>query len=674
MKKYNNIQKYEFLNILLMKKIKSFLKKIDSFGVPYSFRYKTKKNYTTSLGGIVLILFFVLVFSFVIYYFIPFAGMKNFSNIYYITNLPKPEPINLNSSKSPFSLGLFCENNNININNVFEFETKFISVKNINGNYLKTITNLTLHDCNLNDFYNNYNEDFKKLNLINHKCLDNNDFIIEGIYLDEIFSYYEFNLKSKLNSEENINNINMLLINNECKLHFVYTDINIDLNNYKNPIESFLNSLYIELYPNALTVQHIYLANQYLFNDNKIFGVFNGDDSGAEKNIFFSRLEGWVLEQDNSKNFAKIFLKSDNKKIYIKRKYQKFIEFYADISSIFISIYCLLMIIINYFNNFLAEFSLSKKIFLFKDINYKNIDFKKKFLKIHQLISLTNQNLTKIGENDSEEEVDDKKNKNIDLDIDDLEISRIKNEILNKVFNSENQSNNKDYSDKELKLKKNNKGNLYKKSNLNNNKNMSFNSKSKINPQEINKSLFLKKGIKAHDISYSPVYYHIYNNKEQNNNSSDRSSETRREIYSSSRKKKRINYNFNLWEIIIVSIFKCCMSENLKVKNDLNLKANKILYNKLDIVVYIRNMLILDIINHIILDSDRKYIANFLSRPIISDKEMNENEFQEYYKEYEETEFIKTTLGINKLLRIKNQKKSEQKLIALCNKQLKNIL
>ena len=672
-----------------MKKIKPFLKKIDCFGIPYMFRYKEKKSYDTAFGGLIIILFIILVFSFVIYYFIPFVGMKNFSVIYYTTNIQKPEPVNLNYLKLPFSFGLKCNNSNININtnDLFELDAKFISMKNINGNYFKTVTNIAIHECNLNDFYNNHNEDFNKLNLINHKCLTNKDFIIEGIYSNEIYSYYEFNLKSKLNSEKNINNINTLLKNNECNLHFIYTDINIILNDYKNPFESFLNSLYIELYPNLLTIQNIYLANQYLFNDDYIFGVFNEDNSEPEKYTYFSRFEKYILNQNNSNILAKIFLKLDNQKTYIKRKYQKFIEFYADISSIFVSIYSLLMIIVNYFNNFFAEFSLSKKIFIFKDIYYKNIDFKKKVLKIQQLISSTNEFIPKNNENDYDEKVNDNskknndknnanngdKNKNIDLDIDDLEIFRIKNEILNNFYNSESQSN-KDNSDKEFKFQKSNKGNISRKTSLIKNKNTSFNSRTKINSKEIHKNIFNKKQIKTFDISYSSGYNNnFFNNKEQKN-SSDRSSETRREIYKPPQKLKRINYNFSLWDVINVSLFKCCISEELKLKNDLNLKANKILYNKLDIVVYIRNMLLLDIINHIILDSDRKYIVNFLSRPIISDKEVNENEFQEFYKEYEETEFIKSTLGINKLLRIKNKKNSDQKLIALCNKQLKDIL
>jgi cell shape-determining protein MreC len=67
------------------------------------------------------------------------------------------------------------------------------------------------------------------------------------------------------------------------------------------------------------------------------------------------------------------------------------------------------MIILNYFNNFYAEFSLSKKIFLFKDVNNENIDFNKKILKIQQLISLTNQFST--DKNDAEEYQDLKEEK-----------------------------------------------------------------------------------------------------------------------------------------------------------------------------------------------------------------------------------------------------------------------
>ena len=480
-----------------MKNIKSFLKRIDGFGVPYFFRYKTKKNFTTSLGGLVTILFIILVFCFVIYYLVPFDGKKNFTILYYTTNIRNPEPINLMQSKSIFSFGLICENDidNINVNNLLDLESKFITIKNTDGNSIKTIVNISSHSCTLSDFNNDYNEVYNKLNLVNHKCLDKNDFIVEGSFSDEIYSYYEFNLKSKSNSKENINNINKLLQNNECKIQFIYIDINMNLNNYKNPIKYFLNSYHIELYPDLLIIQNIYLMNQYLFNDDKIFSVFNEDNSNPERYISFSRFEQNLINKDNPNNYAKICLKADNRKTYIKRKYQKFIEFYADISSIFVSVFSLLMIIVNFFNSFLAEFSLSKKIFLFKDVYNKNIDFKKKFLKIQQLISLTNQYTPNNIEVESEQKIENNtnskdnnsnnKNNNIDLEIDDLEIFRIKNEILSNFYKSESQSN-KENTEKDFRFKKNHKINLSKKNNVNNiNKNISFNSRCKLNSQEI---------------------------------------------------------------------------------------------------------------------------------------------------------------------------------------------
>ena len=505
-----------------MKNIKSFLKKIDGFGVPYFFRYKTKKNFTTSLGGLVTILFIILVFCFVIYYLVPFDGKKNFTLLYYTTNIQNPEPINLMQSKSIFSFGLICENDidNINVNNLLDLESKFITIKNTDGNSIKTIVNISSHSCTLSDFNNDYNEVYNKLNLVNHKCLDKNDFIVEGSFSDEIYSYYEFNFKSKSNSKENINNINKLLQNNECKIQFIYIDINMNLNNYKNPIKYFLNSYHIELYPDLLIIQNIYLMNQYLFNDDKIFSVFNEDNSNPERYISFSRFEQYLINKDNPNNYAKICLKADNRKTYIKRKYQKFIEFYADISSIFVSVFSLLMIIVNFFNSFLAEFSLSKKIFLFKDVYNKNIDFKKKVLKIQQLISLTNQYTPNNIEVESEQKIENNtnskdnnsnnKNNNIDLEIDDLEIFRIKNEILSNFYKSESQSN-KENTEKDFRFKKNNKINLIKKNNVNNiNKNISFNSRCKLNSQEI--QYFIYKYIFT--IKYiNLIFIHIFNYK-----------------------------------------------------------------------------------------------------------------------------------------------------------------
>ena len=69
-----------------MTSLKVLLRKFDMFGVPMAFRYKTKEKYSTSLGGITIIIFGTLSLIFGVYYFIPFIKRKNFSIINILYN------------------------------------------------------------------------------------------------------------------------------------------------------------------------------------------------------------------------------------------------------------------------------------------------------------------------------------------------------------------------------------------------------------------------------------------------------------------------------------------------------------------------------------------------------------------------------------------------------------
>ena len=651
-----------------MKKLKTFLKKIDSFGVPYSFRYKTKENYRTSIGGLIHIIFCIFLISFTIYYFVPFSKMKNFSTIYYSMSIPNGERINLKQSKIPISFGLICDNNtDVFSENIFELDAKFIIIKSY-PKYSKSISNIGTHKCTLEDINDEHDDFFIKLNLTNYKCLDNKDFNIEGSYLDEQFSYYEFNLNSNLNLIET----NNFLEKNECRLQIVYTDININLYDYKNPIKSFLSSININLSPSNLIIQDIYFMKHYLYNDDYLFSVFNEDNSKPGIYISFSRYEKYSIYKDinnNSSTFAKIFLKSDNKKIYIKRKYQKFIEFFADIFSIFFCIYCLLKIMVYYIDNFFAYFSLSKRIFIFKDIYYKNLDLKKKILKINQLISLTEQYYSKIKPECSKDEK---------IDLDDIEVFKLKNENSNNLQNSENESIKRN-TDKDIFLyQKRNKNLMGKNNSFNYNYNLNFfNIKRNIN-REIQKNSNSKKELKTNELSSLSKE----NNSNSNNNlnkeisiiNSERICETKKEELTMTINKKKLNYKFTLIELIQNISCKCLLTNELKTKNDLNNKIAQILYHKMDIAVFIRNIFLFDVMMQIFFDANKRYVLNFLSRPIISSKEINENDLDDFYKSYDETEFVKSTLGIYKLLKIQNKKNSEQRLIGFYNKQLKDIL
>ena len=135
-----------------------------------------------------------------------------------------------------------------------------------------------------------------------------------------------------------------------------------------------------------------------------------------------------------------------------------------------------------------------------------------------------------------------------------------------------------------------------------------------------------------------------------------------------------IDYNFNIFEVICSILFRCCLSRNLRIKNNINDRANSIIYNKLDISVYIRNMILFEILNKTVLGNHVIDIINFLSRPIISLKEEEINELPLFYHRYKTNDFDKFYGEIINFSQKQNKSKEEIELISLTNKHLKMLL
>ena len=74
-------------------------------------------------------------------------------------------------------------------------------------------------------------------------------------------------------------------------------------------------------------------------------------------------------------------------------------EFYADSSSLLLALLDVLFIVIGFINEFYADLSLSKKLFLFKDVEDNHLIFNKR-KQIKQLIDLTEPISPKLLTND----------------------------------------------------------------------------------------------------------------------------------------------------------------------------------------------------------------------------------------------------------------------------------
>ena len=648
-----------------MKSIKKFLRTIDIFGIPLTFRYKKNDKYSTSLGGLTIIIFIILAIAFGVYYFIPFVKRQNLSIIYYTMNIPKTEQIKFKDSKAAFAIGFDCQKNGrLKVEDVFKLDAVFANyVKEMDGTYHKDKYPQTTHNCEYEDFYNNYNSSFDYLNLKNYQCLDNNKHIIEGIYADKIFSYYEFSVAAINDSDETFNNIDEYLFENDCKLQLVFTDITIDLSNYKEPIKPFLNSFFIQLNPTLFIKRNVFYMNQYLYDDDSLIAVFNSEEKPEQTKTLFSRYEEYSLyigldreitRPADYKNYAKIYMRSDLKKTEIRRTYQKITEFYADASSILVGIYEFLIIIISIINNFYAENSIVKKLFIFKGINNKYFNIKNRHKKINELLSLNgnNNNVVTFSRN----------NNRLNTNLISTKISMEKIDEKEEESSIKPSSSNRSQESKILFLsrRKSNKIRINKRNNftkdlmIKNEKNNRKQKRYSIDNQS--KNILDNNNIKMNNLKTL--------GKEDEDNDSKKSK--------SKKNDKNINYNFSLIEIISSLLFPCLLRGNLKIKNEYYDKATEFLYNKLDIILYVRNMVLFDIINETLLDEEKKNIINFLSRPLLSlDKKENKNIF---YQNYYETDFDKFYDGYQELAHKTYKQHKEERLLSYSNQKLKELI
>ena len=629
--------------------LKNTLKKLDVFGVPFSFKFNKKDSYPTPSGGLFVILFLIVALYLGISKLIAFIHRDNFAIIYYTMNIPVTEKIILKDSKASIAFGF--ENNcgtngRFKVQDVLIVEARFvIYTKTMEGEYVKNKRLLSTHPCTYEDFYNLYNKQFDYLSLPAYQCLDDNSQIIEGIWDDQTFSYYEIGVAAKNQTSENLDNIDEYLFKNDCKFEFFYTDITIDLYNYEEPIAPYLNSAFIQLNPTLFIKRNIYFMNQYLKDDDHLLGVFKDYEENVVSKSLFSRYEEYYLylglnrsitNPPNTYDYAKIYIRADLKKTDIRRNYQKLMEFYANATSLLIGIFRVLLIIFNFIDGFYGENSIFRRIFFLKEFeDSQNFDIFKKGKQIKELISLS--------------------------DIASIEYSDVNSfeTNFNDIISDKNIFKNKD-----LKTY-----NGRSKNNINLKNTIRTNSFSFRNEKTNSMIRRIKLSKGKESLSSSSRL-----GKEDKKDNSELNQIRKDETSNNIAPQMKLNYSFNVFEIIISSFCKCCMSKNLALKNNIYRKANDILLNKLDIVIYIRNMILIDIINETLFTENKMGIINFLSRPLLSINKNDNYDSPEFYQNYNENNFIKFYDDISELIQKTNKKEKEKNLILLVNKSLKQFL
>ena len=669
-----------------MESILNFLRALDSFGIAYNFRYRDKNKYKTAIGGSFCILFLILVGVLGILTFIPFVNRKNYTIVYYTMNLAETEEVNIFKSESNFAVGLSCEakkGETRNILDLLNLKTSYVLFqKFLNGSYAKFNKPLITHKCTYNDFYNKYDGEFDYLGLSKYECISSKNFTIQGIYSNEIFSYFEFSVQAKNQSDQLLDTIESFLENNDCKVNFAYTDIIIDLDKYRSPITQYLNQIFIQLTPHLYIKRNIYFMNQYFTTDDNLMYIYG--DLTPEIMPLYSRYEEYSLYQGlnrktnrlpNFDYFSKVYLRADLKKTIIKRKYQRLMEFYSSCHCLLNAIYKLLGILLNYINNFYGFHALSKFIFFFKELDDENnFNINKKSNMIKEVLSIINSKGNIL---------DNKKSKKKDME---------KQDILS--INKREEEDLEDIKDiQEVNLYNNNKKKVQNKNSRNSPKNtMTFLTKEtlekeentkKDNNDDENKNNYYRGKTQKYKLDQKRkknnirIRFNFRNNNENNLYSSEKMGTNHDKDSIGSNNNRKIDDNgqikntYNIFELFITQFFGCCLLNNLNIKNSAINKAKKILFKKLDVIKYIRNMILFERINQTNINDNEKILMNFFSRPIISVYTKEEkNEFEQFYENYEDKDFDNYYEQIIELANKSKKEEKDIKLLSISNEHL----
>ena len=370
-----------------MEHIAYFIRQCDYFGVGLNFNYKSDKKYKSIVGGIIFILFIITSITYSIISIIQFILNRPLTVIYYKKKQPTTDNFSFSQLRTGLAFKAICdneiENTNYDMEKLFTINMFSCKTERVNGQRVKTRTEVPFKICTHNDFYNELNEHMDLDGITgNYLCPQINNLTLSGSYVDELFEYLEVTLSISNDSyNEYVTN---LLYEKECKLSFYFTDYAFDVNNETNPDQIYLSQQFVQLSPVEYKKINLYFNiieltsyENYLFNmathkkygaysKSETYGLFKGDDRYEKKS-------------DEYGNYAKIYVRADSSRNIFERRYQQLDNLFANISSPLSCLLMVLFIIVTYLNNIFVVNSVIRTIYR---TTQEDFDRKQKFREV----------------------------------------------------------------------------------------------------------------------------------------------------------------------------------------------------------------------------------------------------------------------------------------------------
>ena len=297
------------------------------FYTNYSIRYHTKFSEILACISYILILFFIIYFGKSLFI------KKNPSLNQIEINNYSPENINLTENK--FFLAFAIQDNNYSnyINpSIYEVEATFVQISRDQKNkeVIQNSKNFELIQCDKLNI--SIVKDFIiSLPLSNLYCIKNTiDLNINGTYLMDYWNYIIINFKyctGKSYCKDN-KTINEFL---KGGYFGIFTsNININLNNFYNPITVSVLNTYTSILPLMLKDIWFYIRNNEIVTDSGFFF----EDKKKEEYYSFDEIKECISDIIKSNNiFLRLLIRASSRKFIYNRQYIKAGTVIADIAA-----------------------------------------------------------------------------------------------------------------------------------------------------------------------------------------------------------------------------------------------------------------------------------------------------------------------------------------------------
>ena len=357
------------------------------FGKEPELYYKGESKKTSWIGRIFSILFVTIYFAFFIYKLN--RMLKRVDVTFYDTFTYAPEPPAVKITKENFYGGFALEHpityDNFIDESIYIPKAYFKRAERQNNNFNWQIKELELEPCKIDNFGSIYQEKFKNKGLNNLYCFKEMDFILEGHFSYDVYSFFYIQFFPCVNTTDKHNCKPLEVIDYYLKNTFVslqFQDIELTPNNYKIPFRPRDVDIYTAVGKNLFKEIHAYFQVVDIETDMDWIGFDEIENFKSELYLKYDEMDimSNIIEEnvyETGGSLCDITIKLSENVRTERRTYTKLISILGDVGGLMEVVFTIFRIISSFSVDTLYEISLVNNLFNF-NLNNKAIILKEK--------------------------------------------------------------------------------------------------------------------------------------------------------------------------------------------------------------------------------------------------------------------------------------------------------